>query len=239
MNGLMAAHYSFDEIADMSMETQARILRTLQEQSFVRVRGNKKVNINVRVIAASSRDLHREIDLGNFREDLFYRLNVVPVHMPSLKERREDIPDICEYFLAKSAEAAGINNREISDDAMTILQSYSWPGNVRHLRNIMEWLLIMNSGNIEKEISVDMLPPELTEPQSSMINTEDDNNNIMSLPLREAREIFERQYLSAQIARFGGNISKTSTFIGMERSALHRKLKMLGIHSDEKQAAAA
>jgi len=222
-----------DEIADMQWETQGRILKTLQEQSFERVRGNKRVTVDVRVIAASNRDLKAEMAAGRFREDLYYRLNIVPIHMPALRERREDIPELCNYFMKRAAEAAGLPARYFSEDAMAVLQAYSWPGNVRHLRNIMEWLLIMSPGENGKPVDVDMLPPELLETHSTIMHP-DDNNAIMSLPLREAREIFERQYLSAQIARFGGNISKTSAFIGMERSALHRKLKMLGIHSDEK-----
>ncbi len=222
-----------DEIADMHWETQGRILRTLQEQNFERVRGTKRIAVDVRVIAASNRDLKEEIKAGRFREDLYYRLNIVPFHMPNLRERREDIPELCQYFLKRAADSAGMSARKISDEAMAILQAYAWPGNIRHLRNVMEWLLIMAPGESTSAIEPEMLPPELLETHSTIMNT-DDNNAIMSLPLREAREIFERQYLSAQIARFGGNISKTSAFIGMERSALHRKLKMLGIHSDEK-----
>lgn len=222
-----------DEIADMQWETQGRLLKTLQEQSFERVRGNKRVAVDVRVIAASNRDLKTEMATGQFREDLYYRLNIVPIHMPALRERREDIPELCTYFMKRAAEAAGLATRQFSEDAMAVLQAYAWPGNVRHLRNIMEWLLIMSPSENGKPVEVDMLPPELLETHSTIMHP-DDNNAIMSLPLREAREIFERQYLSAQIARFGGNISKTSAFIGMERSALHRKLKMLGIHSDEK-----
>ncbi len=222
-----------DEIADMQLETQGRILKTLQEQSFTRVRGDSSVAVDVRVIAATNRDLRAEMTAGNFREDLFYRLNIVPIHMPALRERREDIAELCQYFMQRSAEAAGMTARKISDDAMAVLQSYSWPGNVRHLRNIMEWLLMMGSGDYSRPIEADMLPPDLLETHSTIMKP-DDSNAIMTLPLREAREIFERQYLSAQIARFGGNISKTSAFIGMERSALHRKLKMLGIQSEEK-----
>lgn len=222
-----------DEIADMHWETQGRILRTLQDQSFERVRGKRRIAVDVRVIAASNRDLKEEMKAGRFREDLYYRLNIVPLHMPSLRERREDIPELCNYFLKRAADSAGLPTRKISDEAMAILQAYGWPGNIRHLRNVMEWLLIMAPGQQGQPIEPEMLPPELLETHSTIMNN-DDNNAIMSLPLREAREIFERQYLSAQIARFGGNISKTSAFIGMERSALHRKLKMLGIHSDEK-----
>jgi two-component system nitrogen regulation response regulator NtrX len=153
--------------------------------------------------------------------------------MPALRERREDIPALAEYFLGEAAKTAGIQPRRITDDAMAVLQSYGWPGNVRHLRNIMEWLLIMNSGSVDKTIDESMLPPELNDPQNGL-SSQDESIAIMSLPLREAREIFEKQYLMTQIARFGGNISRTASFIGMERSALHRKLKLLGIQNEEK-----
>jgi len=226
-----------DEIADMHLETQGRLLKALQEQSFERVRGKKRVSVDVRVIAASNRDLKEEIVEGRFREDLYYRLNVVPIHMPSLRERREDIPELCEYFLGCAADAAGLPRCRLSQDAIALLQAYSWPGNVRHLRNMMEWILIMTPSRNGEVVQADMLPPELLETHSTISYSADTDNNIMSLPLREAREIFERHYLAAQITRFGGNISKTSTFIGMERSALHRKLKMLGIQSDEKLSA--
>ena len=173
-----------------------------------------------------------------FREDLFYRLNVVPIKLPSLQERRDDIPDLCRYFINRAAEMSSMPKRELTDEAMAILQSYDWPGNVRHLRNIMEWLLIMASGDSSAPIKPEHLPPELFETNGSIMSPEI-NSDVMSMPLREAREAFEKQYLSAQINRFGGNISKTSNFVGMERSALHRKLKMLGIHNEDRIAAAA
>lgn len=225
-----------DEVADMHLETQSRILRALQEQNFTRVRGSNRVEVNVRVIAATKKDLQKEMESGNFREDLYYRLNVVPMRMPSLRERREDIPELCQHFTKRAAELSGLTPRPIAEDAMAVLQSYSWPGNVRHLRNIMERLLIMASGSQDEPITADMLPPELYE-NSFNLSRSDLSSDIMSMPLREAREMFEKQYLAAQINRFGGNISKTSQFVGMERSALHRKLKMLGIHNDEKAAA--
>lgn len=217
-----------DEVADMPLETQARILRVLQEQAFERVRGHKKVTVDVRVIAATNRDLTEEIDAGRFREDLYYRLNVVPIKMPSLKERRDDIPDLCRYFLKRASEMSGLGQRELTDEAVASLQAYHWPGNVRHLRNMMEWLLIMAPGSPRTPIKADMLPKELFEANPAATRPEV-NSDIMSMPLREARELFEKQYLAAQITRFGGNISRTSTFVGMERSALHRKLKLLGI----------
>ncbi len=227
-----------DEVADMHLETQSRFLRALQGQSFTRVHGNKPVTVDVRIIAASNRDLQAEIDAGRFREDLYYRLNVVPIKLPSLRERREDIPELCRYFIRRAAEVSGMPNRHLNDDAIAVLQSYVWPGNIRHLRNIMEWLLIMAPGNSVDPIKADHLPPELFESNRAIMSPEI-NSDIMSMPLRDARETFEKQYLNAQINRFGGNISKTSNFVGMERSALHRKLKMLGIHNDEKEKTAA
>jgi two-component system nitrogen regulation response regulator NtrX len=222
-----------DEVTDMPMETQGRILRALQDQAFERVRGTKRITVDVRVIAASNKDVQHEIDQGRFREDLYYRLNVVPIRMPGLKERREDIPELCRYFIKRASETSGMAVRELTDEAVAILQAYHWPGNVRQLRNMMEWLLIMTNGT--GPIKSDHLPPELFENNVVMMRPEM-NTDIMSMPLRDARELFEKQYLAAQINRFGGNISKTSTFVGMERSALHRKLKMLGIHNEEKVA---
>lgn len=227
-----------DEVADMHLETQSRFLRALQGQSFTRMHGDKPVAVDVRIIAASNRDLQSEIDAGRFREDLYYRLNVVPIKLPSLRERREDIPELCRYFIRRAAEVSGMPNRALNDDAVAVLQSYAWPGNIRHLRNIMEWLLIMAPGTSGDPIKADHLPPELFESNRAIMSPEI-NSDIMSMPLRDARETFEKQYLNAQINRFGGNISKTSNFVGMERSALHRKLKMLGIHNDEKEKTAA
>ena len=225
-----------DEVADMHMETQGRLLRALQEQSFERVRGNKRVSVDVRVIAATNKDLQEEINAGRFREDLYYRLNVVPLRMPNLRERRDDIAALSAHFLKRAADAMGLAGRSLGEDALAVLQSYNWPGNVRQLRNVMEWLIIMAKADTNGEITADALPPELIDSNISMLRPEL-STDIMSMPLREARETFEKQYLAAQINRFGGNISKTSNFVGMERSALHRKLKMLGIGSEEKNAA--
>ena len=222
-----------DEIADMSKETQGKVLKALHDQSFERVRGTKRVSVDVRVIAASSCDLIEEMRQGNFREDLYYRLNVVPIHMPALRERREDIAELSQFFLKESARAAGIPVRSLSGEALAVLQAYGWPGNIRHLRNVIEWSVIMSSGRSGEVIEDSMLPPDLRHPHADLPH-QDDGNIVMSMPLREAREIFEKQYLMTQISRFGGNISKTASFIGMERSALHRKLKLLGIHNDEK-----
>lgn len=225
-----------DEVADMPMETQGRLLCALQEQSFERVRGNRRVSVDVRVIAATNKDLQEEITAGRFREDLYYRLNVVPLRMPNLRERRDDIAALSTHFLKRAADAMGLATRALGEDALTVLQSYNWPGNVRQLRNVMEWLIIMAQVGSNGEITADALPPELIDSNITVLRPEL-SNDIMSMPLREARETFEKQYLAAQINRFGGNISKTSNFVGMERSALHRKLKMLGIGNDEKQVA--
>lgn len=225
-----------DEVADMQLETQGRLLRALQEQSFERVRGNKRVSVDVRVIAATNKDLQEEITAGRFREDLYYRLNVVPLRMPNLRERRDDIPSLSAHFLKRAADAMGLATRSLGEEALAVLQSYNWPGNVRQLRNVMEWLIIMAQPGQNNEITADALPPELIDSNITVLRPEL-SSDIMSMPLREARETFEKQYLAAQINRFGGNISKTSNFVGMERSALHRKLKMLGIGNEDKNAA--
>ena len=222
-----------DEVADMPAETQGKIVRVLQEQTFQRVGGETRVEVNVRVIASTTRDLGEEIKAGRFREDLFYRLSVVPLRVPSLKERREDIPLLAQHFMARAAEGSGQRPREISEDAMAALQTYDWPGNVRELRNIIERLLIMAPGGMDDPIRADMLPAEFDAKFAASRRSER-STEIMGLPLKNAREIFEREYLLAQVSRFGGNISRTAAFVGMERSALHRKLKSLGIQGDEK-----
>ncbi|UIJ43856.1 sigma-54 dependent transcriptional regulator [Sphingomonas cannabina] len=217
-----------DEIADMPVATQARILRVLTDQSFTRVSGTRIVKVDVRVVSATSRDLTAEIAEGRFREDLYYRLNVVPVAIPTLAERREDIPALVEHFVAHYAAERRVPTPEIAADAMVALQSYEWPGNVRQLRNVVERTVILAPGNRIGRIDLDLLPPEV------LGNTPGGDGGvtataIMGAPLREARESFEREYLRVQIRRFSGNISRTASFIGMERSALHRKLKLLGI----------
>ncbi|MDG1287987.1 MAG: sigma-54 dependent transcriptional regulator [Rickettsiales bacterium] len=217
-----------DEVTDLPFETQGRLLRSLQDRAFTRLRGNKPVDVDVRVLAASNRELKGYMDEGKLREDLYYRLNVVPMQVPSLKERRSDIPALCDHFLKQASQMSGLPTREMSEEAMAILQAYEWPGNVRQLRNMMEWLLIMSPGDADKKIDSKALPSELFE-SSPAVMTSDISGDILSMPLREARELFERQYLAAQINRFGGNISRTSNFVGMERSALHRKLKLLGL----------
>jgi len=217
-----------DQVADMPLETQAKILRVLQDQTFSRLGTGQTVKVDVRIIAASSRDLLLEIAQKKFREDLYYRLNVVPIQVPALSDRKEDLPDLIEYFLTHSAHANGLNRREFSDDAIALMQACDWPGNVRQLRNVVEWTLIMAPGHDQVPIQANMLPPELVLSTPSALRA-DLTREIMSLSLRKAREIFERQYLEAQVTRFGNNISKTAAFVGMERSALHRKLKSLGI----------
>jgi two-component system nitrogen regulation response regulator NtrX len=223
-----------DEVGDMPLETQGKIVRVLQEQSFERVGGRMRVQVDVRVIASSSRDLMREMQEGRFREDLFYRLNVVPIRMPPLKERREDVPALVEHFMRRSAQATGMPVRMLADDAIATMQTHDWPGNVRQLRNVVEWLLIMAPGDPGQPIRADHLPPDLGAAVPAALRG-DGGAEIMGLPLREARELFERQYLIAQVTRFGGNISRTASFVGMERSALHRKLKALGVHGVDRE----
>ncbi len=224
-----------DEVSDMPLETQGKIVRALQDQSFERIGGSQRVRVDVRVLAITNRDLHAEIAAGRFREDLFYRLAVVPLRMPALRERREDVPALARHFLARSADSSGMPGRELSTDALAALQGYDWPGNVRQLRNLMDWLLIMAPGGSGEPIRAEMLPPEIGSSAPALFNS-DPSADIMALPLREARDLFETQYLQAQLLRFGGNISRTATFVGMERSALHRKLKQLGVGGDERTA---
>jgi two-component system nitrogen regulation response regulator NtrX len=217
-----------DEIADMPMSTQAKILRVLTDQSFTRVGGQRTVKVDMRVVSSTARNLSEEIAAGRFREDLYYRLNVVPVHLPALAERREDIPELVVHFAARYAADRRVPTPEVSDDAMAALQAYDWPGNVRQLRNVIERTIILAPGERIGSIDIDMLPPEILSDQAQLTPSEA-VKAIMGTPLREARETFEREYLRVQIRRFSGNISRTATFIGMERSALHRKLKALGL----------
>lgn len=223
-----------DEVSDMPLETQGKIVRALQDQSFERLGGSARVKVDIRVIATTNRELHAEIAAARFREDLYYRLAVVPLRMPALRERREDIPALAEYFMTRSAATSGIPRRVISADATAALQAYDWPGNVRQLRNLIDWLLIMAPGSPSDPVRPDMLPPEISSNAPTLLNI-DPTADMMALPLREARDLFETQYLQAQLLRFGGNISRTAQFVGMERSALHRKLKQLGVNADEKE----
>jgi two-component system nitrogen regulation response regulator NtrX len=222
-----------DEVADMPLETQGKIVRALQEQTFERVGGSRRVEVDVRVVASSNRELSGEIAAGRFREDLFYRLNVVPIRVPALRERREDIPLLARHFVQRGAEAARISPRDFGEDALAALQAYTWPGNVRQLRNVIDWLLIMAPGEASEPVRADMLPNEITAIAPSVVKW-DKGSEIMTLPLRDAREVFEREYLLAQVTRFGGNISRTAAFVGMERSALHRKLKSLGVFGNDR-----
>lgn len=217
-----------DEIADMPLTTQGKILRVLTDQSYHRVGGQRPIKVDVRVLSATSRDLQQEIAAGRFREDLFYRLNVVPVRLPALRERREDIPELAGQFLARYAAERRIPVPTFSEDAMAALQAHEWPGNVRQLRNIVERTVILAPCEQVEQIEVDMLPSEILEGQGAS-GLSGQAMTIMGSPLREARESFEREYLKIQIRRFSGNISRTASFIGMERSALHRKLKALGL----------
>lgn len=217
-----------DEIADMPRGTQNKILRVLVDQQFERVGGTKRVRVDVRIISSTARNLEELIAAGDFREDLYHRLAVVPVKVPSLSERREDIPFLVDQFMRQISETAGIRNRRIGDDALAVIQAHSWPGNIRQLRNYMERLMILaRSDGPDSTISAGMLPDDVSDmlPKTSTNGAD----HVMTLPLREARELFERDYLIAQINRFGGNISRTAEFVGMERSALHRKLKSLGV----------
>ena len=218
-----------DEVADMPLETQGKILRVLIDQTFTRVGGTNRVQVDARVICSTTRDLRAETEAGRFREDLYHRLNVVPVRVPSLAERRDDIPALISHFMKRLSAAGGLPVRNIGDDTMAVLQAHGWPGNVRQLRNIVERLLILASDDLTEAVSADLLPTDLG--SGNGWGASKGGDLVISLPLREAREIFERDYLVAQINRFGGNISRTAAFIGMERSALHRKLKSLGVGS--------
>jgi two-component system nitrogen regulation response regulator NtrX len=215
-----------DDVSDMPRESQSRVLRVLVEQRFRRVGGEQDVQVDVRVVTSTSKDLKGEITEGRFREDLFHRLNVVPIRVPPLSERREDIAELVEHFIDQLANSQGLQRRRIGEDAVAVLQVHPWPGNVRQLRNNVERLLILATGDASDAITADMLPQEVA---SSGAGPALGADKIIALPLREAREVFEREYLAAQIMRFGGNISRTAAFIGMERSALHRKLKSLGV----------
>ncbi|MHB2264762.1 nitrogen assimilation response regulator NtrX [Aliihoeflea sp. PC F10.4] len=217
-----------DEVADMPRETQAKILRVLVDQQFERVGGTKRVKVDVRIISSTAYNLEDQIAQGRFRQDLYHRLAVVPVIVPPLAERRDDIPLLVDHFMRQTAQHAGIRIRRIGNDAMAVLQAHNWPGNLRQLKNNIERLMILSrDGEDDKPITADLLPSEIGDVMPRTPTQSD--QHIMALPLREARELFEKEYLLAQINRFGGNISRTAEFIGMERSALHRKLKSLGV----------
>ena len=225
----------FDEIADMPLETQGKIARALQANTFEREGGTQQIEVDIRVMAATTRDMQSEIERGRFRSDLYYRLLVSPIEVPALRERREDIPALAHFFIDQAAESAGLSPRKIGDDAIAMLQSFDWPGNVRQLRNFVEWLLIMAPASRGRPIGADMIPAALG-PATGQAGVLPGPADLMTLPLRDARRHFERDYLHAQVARFGGNISRTAQFIGMERSALHRKLRALGMLDREQGA---
>lgn len=215
-----------DEVADMPLTTQGKILRVLTDQSFTRVGGRTMIRVDVRIISGSARDLMTEIAESRFREDLYYRLNVVPVHIPPLRERRDDIASLCDHYIRRYAADRRVPPPEISAEAMAALQAHEWPGNVRELRNVIERVMILAPSDRLNRIDADMLPAELVRGGTDILPN---SESITAIPLKEARENFEREYLRIQINRFSGNISRTATFIGMERSALHRKLKLLGL----------
>jgi two-component system nitrogen regulation response regulator NtrX len=217
-----------DEIADMPRETQNRILRVLVDQTFQRVGGSAKISVDVRIISSTGRNIEAEIAAGRFRDDLYHRMSVVPIRVPALAERREDIADLVHYFMDQITQSSGLPKRIIGEDALAVLQSHDWPGNVRQLRNNVERLMILATGDADSVVTASMLPQDVGSMVPNMPNG-NGGEHLMGLPLREAREVFEREYLVAQISRFGGNISRTAEFVGMERSALHRKLKALGI----------
>lgn len=221
----------FDEVADMPNGTQSKILRVLVDQQFTRVGGSDKVRVDIRVISATNKDLRTEIAAGNFREELYHRLNVVPIEVPTLEDRREDIPLIANHFITELHNTQGLPLRKLSDETIAMLQTMAWPGNIRQLRNIVERVLILGADT--GDISPEELPNNVIEEN----NDSPAHKSLAMLPLREAREMFERDYLMAQINRFGGNISKTANFVGMERSALHRKLKSLNVITTNKSGA--
>jgi len=223
-----------DEVADMPLETQGKIVRVLQEQKFSRLNGRDSVSVDVRIVAASARNMTDAITGGHFREDLYYRLNVVPIAIPPLGSRREDIPALAEHFVKLYSAQNGQPQRTLTDSAIVALQNYDWPGNVRQLRNVIDWVMIMGGGDKEP-IEKKHLPPEITGEVPTSENRAAAMQDYLTYPLREAREAFERDYLDRQLARFGGNISKTAAYVGMERSALHRKLRTLDLSNGDKQ----
>ena len=220
----------FDEVADMPPGTQSKILRVLVEQAFQRVGGSEKVRVDIRVISSTNKDLQVEIDKGSFRQELYHRLNVVPISVPSMEERREDIPVLANHFIGSFNTAQGLPMRALSDEAIALLQTMVWPGNVRQLKNVIERVLILGEGS--GPIAASELPQNEDAPKEEGRVVL--SGSLATLPLREARELFEREYLLTQINRFGGNISRTASFVGMERSALHRKLKSLGVVTSNK-----
>ena len=221
-----------DEVADLSLEVQGKMVRALQEQSFIRVNGRNKVHVNVRILSSTRYDIQNLIDQGKFREDLYYRLNVVPIRMPHLKERIDDLAKLVDLFADSVARTNSLPKRTFSDDALLAMKVYDWPGNLRQLKNCVDWVLIMAQDEDSHMITPEMLPTDII---TGMPNVLQNNQTLsfVNMPLREAREQFEKDYLLAQILRFDGNISHTANFVGMERSALHRKLKGLRIERSD------
>ena len=214
-----------DEVTEIPLETQAKILRVLIDQKFRRVNGSNEINVNVRIISTSSKNIREEVDKGNFREDLYHRLNVVPIFIPALKNRTEDIPHLLNYFSKKISELNGIAETKLDTD-FDLFYKYDWPGNVRELRNLVERISILSQNENKNNIK-QIIHDALT--QKNISNNPDSYENVLTYPLKEAREKFEKNYLTSQLKKHKGNISKTAEFVGMERSALHRKLKTLGI----------
>lgn len=230
---LEAAHNGtlyIDEVSDLPLAIQNKLLNFLKNYKINK--GSKSISLDVRFITSSTKNLHTRISHGKFRKDLYYRLNVVPLHVPNLSSRKEDIPVLVKYFVKQLAKFSGLKQREFSEESLAALQSYHWPGNIRQLRNVIEWTLIMHppKSSVSDPIRSDMLPQDILNDTSKAVKPYS-NFDTMSMPLREAREVFERQYLAAQMNRFNNNISKTSSFVGMERSALHRKLKLLQVRT--------
>ncbi|MFY0310792.1 sigma-54-dependent transcriptional regulator [Leisingera sp. D0M16] len=223
----------FDEVADMPLGTQSKILRVLVDQQFQRVGGSDKIRVDLRVVSSTNKDLDAEIEAGTFRQELYHRLNVVPVAVPSLADRREDIPLLANHFITQFNEAQGLPLRELTEEAVALMQTMPWPGNVRQLKNLVERVLILGDGSGPIEAKDLPREEEKTEEEGRVVLS----GALATLPLREAREAFEREYLLTQINRFGGNISRTASFVGMERSALHRKLKSLGVVTSNKAGA--
>jgi two-component system nitrogen regulation response regulator NtrX len=222
-----------DEIGDLPLPMQSKLLRAIQERHVRSLGSTQEDAVDVRIVSATHKDLAADVQAGRFRQDLFYRLNVVPMRVPALRERRDDIPELLEHFMRVASEQTGLPLRTFGEDTLALLQAYDWPGNVRQLRNVVDWLLIMAPGDPGEAIRADMLPPDIGAANAAGMSNAD-GTEVLSLPLREAREIFERKYLESQVSRFGGNISRTASFVGMERSALHRKLRSLGITGSER-----
>lgn len=219
-----------DEISNIPIPIQIKLLKFLKDQT-IKKPCRKSIKVDIKIITGTSKNIQEEVNNGKFLEDLYHRLNVSSLKVPSLYERKEDIPLLVKYFIKQLSKFSGLKERIFADETIAALQSYEWPGNIRQLRNVVEWTLIMNpiTTGSNEIIKPYMIPSEILANSVNLTKLED-SFDMLSMPLREAREVFERQYLSAQMSRFNNNISKTSSFVGMERSALHRKLKLLSLH---------